>query len=415
MKTLQRAFEQTTNELPQTLLAELIGEKAAKHGISLSAKKRAALAKSVLNGRASITVDRWKWWDRRNVVLDLNAEDFEKVSEGIGKFTEQVPALIEELTDRMATEMLADLTKRWRKQSKLVRGDLSAFRSRLYERWKKPIELLRMLHTMCLEVGTSINAEVARSRSAKKTPHLFEVLRRSHARACQITSEILMLLEGGFADGALARWRTLHELSVVASLVADHGEDLAVRYIQHEGIESKRAADEYQQCAPRLGYEPIAEDELDRIRAEFDNLIQKYGKPYGTPNGWAAHHLNHPRPMFGDLDRAAKIDHLRAHYRMASHKVHANPKGVFFQLGLSSETPRILAGPSNSGLSEPGQGTALSLVHVTSILVTLQPTLDNNVTVRALVRLVDMVAEAFAAAEAQLTADETAVRSARRR
>jgi hypothetical protein len=43
-------------------------------------------------------------------------------------------------------------------------------------------------------------------------------------------------------------------------------------------------------------------------------------------------------PTFKDIERAAGIDHLRAHYRMASHNVHANPKGVFFKLGMLEES-----------------------------------------------------------------------------
>ena len=72
-----------------------------------------------------------------------------------------------------SSEMLSYLTIRWNKQSKLVRGEIAGFCSRLYERWKKPLELLGMLHTMCLELGTSINAEIA--RSPIKPPYLFDV------------------------------------------------------------------------------------------------------------------------------------------------------------------------------------------------------------------------------------------------
>ena len=45
-------------------------------------------------------------------------------------------------------------------------------------------------------------------------------------RACQVTDEIICLLENGFADGAMARWRTLHEIAVVAVVISQHGENL---------------------------------------------------------------------------------------------------------------------------------------------------------------------------------------------
>ncbi|WP_217430933.1 DUF5677 domain-containing protein [Sphingomonas bacterium] len=49
-----------------------------------------------------------------------------------------------------------------------------------------------------------------------------------HARACQVVFEIITLMENGLADGAMARWRTLHEITVVATILAEHGEELAV-------------------------------------------------------------------------------------------------------------------------------------------------------------------------------------------
>jgi len=77
---------------------------------------------------------------------------------------------------------------------------------------------------------------------------------------------------------------------------------------------------------------------------------------------------------------------------MASHNVHANPKGVFFKLGMLAESQVLLAGPSNAGLADPGHGAALSLSRVTAALVGLQqpPTLDNNVALLMMVQLGDV-------------------------
>src|SRR5260370_36714366 len=103
-----------------------------------------------------------------------------------------------------------------------------------------------MMLTMSRELGDSVNREIRQSPDASSRRHLIDVLARSHARACQIVEEILCLLECGLSDGAMARWRTLHEVAVVASFVATHGEDLAERYVSHQAVESKRAADDYQ-------------------------------------------------------------------------------------------------------------------------------------------------------------------------
>jgi len=52
-------------------------------------------------------------------------------------------------------------------------------------------------------------------------------LARLYGRACQIGRKIELLLSNGFADGAEARWRTLHELTVVACFIYKHGEETA--------------------------------------------------------------------------------------------------------------------------------------------------------------------------------------------
>jgi hypothetical protein len=107
-------------------------------------------------------------------------------------------------------DVLADLKRRWRAESRRQRRELAGFRKRLYDRWKAPLEGLRMMLTMSRELGDSVNQEIRQSPDAASRRHLIDQLARSHARACQIVEEILCLLEGGFSDGALARWRTLH-------------------------------------------------------------------------------------------------------------------------------------------------------------------------------------------------------------
>jgi len=147
------------------------------------------------------------------------------------------------------------------------------------------------------------------------------------------------------------------------------------------------------------------------VQKAYDAVIARFGPEFGKGDyGWAGHHLGKAKPTFKDIERAAGIDHLRAHYRMASHNVHANPKGVFFKLGMLTESQVLLAGPSNAGLCEPGQCAALSLAQVSAALGRLQSTLDNNVALQMIVQLVAEVAEAFGQAHERLAADEASVR-----
>jgi uncharacterized protein DUF5677 len=415
MKVLQDAMDRTVGELPQQLLSELLAHKLEAHGVKLSPRQRKSLAKRIMSGEGKYVHEGWKWWDRRHVNVELTAADIERMESKTDEFAKRLPGLIEELTDKVSTRMLAELKRRWPKQSLVERHRQAGFRKRLYDRWKAGLELLNMLLTICLELGADINEDLSGSDDFAKQRHLADVLRRSHARACQIGAEILALLHGGFADGAMARWRTLHEVAVTASFIAEHGEELAERYVLHQAVESKRAADDYQRCQPRLGYEPLHPKELAVIQASFDKVITRFGKNFGKGQyGWAAHHLKKAQPTFAQIEAAAKVDHLRAHYRMASHNVHANPKGVFFKLGLRPETPLLLAGPSDTGLADPGHGAAISLTHVTAVFAMLEPSLDVNVVVRVIADLTKEIGDAFGDASERLDDDEARLRAAER-
>jgi hypothetical protein len=72
--------------------------------------------------------------------------------------------------------------------------------------------------------------------------HLASALTRLHARACQVAAEILALMQHGFADGAMARWRTLHEIAVIATFLRDRGEVMAERYHASGVLDGHRAA-----------------------------------------------------------------------------------------------------------------------------------------------------------------------------
>jgi hypothetical protein len=267
------------------------------------------------------------------------------------------------------------------------------------------MESLKMLLTISRELGARVNEDLRDPSRIKGRHHLIEVLSRSHARSCQITEEIACLLSAGLADGAMARWRTMHEIAVVASFIAAGGEELAERYVQHQVVESKRAANEYEKYCKRLGRRPLSKNEIKMLESRCAALDKKFGRDFLGPYGWAAHDLKMRRPTFVDIERAAGIDHLRPYYRMASHPVHANPKGVFFRLGLMSESQILLAGPSNAGLADPGQCAALSLSQVSAVFGGLDPTIDNIVGLKIIMQLSAQIGDEFGQVHRRLERD----------
>jgi hypothetical protein len=98
---------------------------------------------------------------------------------------------------------------------------------------------------------------------------------------------------------------------------------------------------------------------------------------------------------FACIEKAADLEHMRPFYKMASNSTHASPKGVGYRLGLMPDSPLLLAGPSDYGLADPGQNSAISLMQLTVCLLTTNPTIDGLMTLTAMQRLVDEIREAF--------------------
>jgi hypothetical protein len=383
-----------------------VANKLAAQGIKLSAGERKKLNRFIKEGRKdTFRTNRWKFWDQRQIHVDFTPEEIKQAEQKLADFIDNnLNGLVRSVASDISGKILGDLKRKWRAESRRQKREASGFAQRLNKQWGVPIERLRMLLTISRELGASINDRV-RNSSQSNDSNLIEVLTRSHARACQIAEEIICLLAAGFADGAMARWRTLHEVAVIALFISDNGEQLAERYVLHQQIEARKGANEYAKYEKRLGIEKIDTGTIESLEKAFTALKTRFGKDFANSYGWASSHLKISDPSFVNIERAVGVDHLRPYYRMASHNIHANPKGVFFKLGLMQESDILLAGPSNAGLSDPGQGAAISLAQVSTTLFNLHPNFDNLVALQIIMQVVEEIGEAFAQAHSRLEED----------
>ena len=407
--TFGGAFDTATAELPKKLFADALDKKLKEKGIRLSQNRLNRMAVSALKGEPinfKTFFERIKkalGMEVKEVVIEFNDDDTEAVKNAADELIKKLPKVLHELIESAPPDLLVALKKDWAREKRLQAGDKFGFTKRLHKRWGKGLDLLEMSITIAREIGSNINTDL---RTAHTTPKLVDVLTRLHARGCQIAEEIVCLLQNGFSDGAMARWRTLYEIAVVSSLLHEHGEDLAERYVAHEVIESAKAAKLFQKHHDRLGQTAMSSEEIADIEQQRDALIAKYGKEFGGSYGWAAKHLNIQSPTFAQLVEAAKIDHLSPYYKMASHNVHANPKGIFFKLGHIGESEVLLAGPTNAGLADPGHGTAISLMQITTALALVNPTIDDVIGMKILDLLQVEIGDALVDSHVQLKLDE---------
>ncbi len=317
----------------------------------------------------------------------------------LNRLGEQIPELLEQSAESLLKELKASAPSMLEEHLSLRLG----FEGRLREVWGKALDLLEMLLVMAAEAGEEFNKEF-RAEAAQQQDFVFDVLTRLHARACQVGYEILTLLKAGFADGAHARWRTLHEIAVVAFFVREHGRDVAERYLLYDAVDSYRNARQYQSHCQALHEEPFTDGEMAEMKARHDALLARFGRDYGSFYGWAAAALEVRKPTFARIERSTHLDHWRPYYSMASYNVHAESRGITFKLGLSpaNRDSLLLAGASDAGLADPGQGAAIALHQVTVAALLIKPNLDRLMILTAMQQLVDEIGQAFLDAHCQV-------------
>ncbi|MFI5330277.1 MAG: DUF5677 domain-containing protein [Desulfobaccales bacterium] len=330
--------------------------------------------------------------DKNDLEIKITGEDVEIVDKNITERIEKaIPKILDDLSPRILNRLKRDVNIILKSNLK----ERKALETTIFKQWEKALNLLQIFINIAIEAGNGFISE-SKDNAIKEIDYVFEVLARLHARACQVASEILVLLKSGFADGAHARWRSLHEIAVIAYFISSNSSEVAERYILHEAIESYKAAKCYQNYCKQIGYEPLTDEEFNNLILEKDDLIKRFGEAYKNEYGWAEIVLNKKRPSFRDIEEYVGLEHFRPFYKMASDNIHANPKGVFFKLGLYPTDPEILlAGPSNLGLAEPGRGTALSLLQVTISLLTSRTTIDGLIVGDILRRLEEEIEQVF--------------------
>lgn len=412
MGTIQKALNKQIAKAPELALQKLITEKLEKIGAPLPPEGVAAFAQHILAGNDGT----FRWGDDdgepdKNHTLTLDDEDFAELRRMVDKLTDGLPDLIETVSTKSARDLFRSLRAKWEIEGAVQAFEVDEFRQNLEERWGDGLDLLRMLLTVCREIGSEANKRYNRSKSKKHQFRRF-VLIRLHSRACQVTDEIITLLENGFADGAMARWRTLHEIAVVAAIIENGDEELAERYILHDIIDRKRGMDEYMRSQVPMGYAPIPAAELKRLDKDYAAALQRFGDDFKDEYGWAGP-LMKGRVTFKRLQEEAGRAGMTSYYKMASYNVHVGSRSMFHRLTDIGAGETLLAGRSNAGMLEPGQNAAFTLVQITASLAPTLNTIDRIIEHRAVVEIRDAIPPALAKADRKLRRDEAAYQKSR--
>ncbi|GCL74916.1 hypothetical protein PN4B1_49020 [Paenibacillus naphthalenovorans] len=305
-------------------------------------------------------------------------------------------------TSSMVLDTLKKNSMEMLEERRLLRTE---FEARLQRRWSKPLNLLETLIVISSEAGESCYEQCIDKSNAEDNL-IFQVLIKIHARACQISHEVLSLLRGGFADGAMTRWRTLHELAVLAFFINQNSNEVAKMYLEYEYVERYYEMVEYIQHAKQLGYEELTPEEIEEITSAKNDLVSRYGSDYEKPYGWTMKVLPRKDRNFKGIEETIQLGHLRPNYKLACNYVHLGPKASSFSLGVMDGSNLMLAGASNYGLAAPGQNTSLSLTQISANLLTVYPTYERLMVTNIMSFLVEEICSLFVEVQREIEDEE---------
>ncbi|MEE4013362.1 DUF5677 domain-containing protein [Roseibium sp. FZY0029] len=403
-KFLSNLLHEQLKDLPRVFLVKKIEKKIEDAGVTKNVTEIAeALSKHLLSGGKG----DFNWDDGSNahksIDLTFTEKDTEDIEKSVKSFLkDDLPDILTSTVSEIASNQLKTAKKEWPQYHIWERGQHQIFKDNLELRWGKGLNLLRLLLSETLQIGQLKLDALLRSK-AKKNIRKREVLLMLHLRAAQTTAEIITLIENGYADGAMARWRTLYELRIVAGLVEKFGDEIAVKYLDHEHVTTKREMDNE---IRHSGSEDIDPDHVKVVNDNFAEVINLYGNSFASPYGWAAETLNKKKPTFQDLEISVGLPELPPNYKMASYRVHAGVAGLVSGLGILGEGTIPIAGASNAGLQMPAINTAYTLVQFTGLLFGNLNRMADQLHVAAIVKLRDEIETEFVKAARKLERDE---------
>lgn len=269
----------------------------------------------------------------------------------------------EAIIDLASKVLIEDTLSHEKETVSKVISENDAFTKRNRERWSLGFQKLHALRETSLQAGMNFQKQFL-EYDQYQTDELLGVLMRQHAHACRISGEIIHLLEGGYPDAAVARWRTLYEMVITCLLIKMYGRDAAIDYIKYGVVKNAEGINEHHRTANQIGVETFSQEEIDFANAQKQEITE------GNPSWhWARKYAG-----------VSKLEKLREHvgldkwshnYKLASRNVHSDYFEMYCLYAMSeAKSDMLLVGQSNSGLTEPAHFTAISLAQITSIFLT---------------------------------------------
>jgi Family of unknown function (DUF5677) len=244
-----------------------------------------------------------------------------------------------------------------------ARAGRAEFQTTVLDRWGNAIDRLELVLMLCTHTWTEFGQRHLRPLRERLGPEGKDVQRLSALnhivdRAMLVAHEILALAKAGYGAGALARWRSQHELMICAAFLAEGSDGLSFRLLEHEANGARRLARSYNVWARHYEEEQIGREELQEYDRSERELLERYGREFAGDYGWAHESLlripayaeqhaagNRQRgPTLLDLSVAVGLARDHTIYRVASQVVHGGDPSLI----LDAAEPGLVQTPVSS-------------------------------------------------------------------
>ena len=336
----------------------------------------------------------------KKVIQELR-EKFEGTREEFDKsIEEKLPKILNQVINGLTEELLSycfdknnDLKKQEEKIEKSIRS-----------KYGKGLEIFDAFIELNSKISAYTYEKYFKIFKTLEDHTKLDTLISIHVRACQIANEIKVLIRSGYADGAISRWRTMHELCITFLFLYDNDNETIQMYNDYQAIENWRKVKEYQEHYKTFGWEPFDKEDLESLENDRNEMIAKYGKEFGKGYGWTLKILPAGRRNIREIEKKVGQEHFRPIYTWASENVHSGVSGIKRKLGLrESEQDFLLTSCNDFGFTESIEFSTSTLLLMSKTLLNMEDSIMNGIMIKLLYSLQDDVITEFSEIENSYT------------
>ncbi len=313
------------------------------------------------------------------------------------------PSRLSDIADKMAEDILKQSREDVREAVEEEHEQKLGFEKRLYKTYEHGIDAYIELLGVSLEAIEN-HRKITHENLGEKDTFL-PFLLRLHARAYRNANEILALTRAGYGSGALARWRSMHETTVVLSYAKEVGPNIIKFMEAHEAITNYKSMKVYQEHAEQLGEQPYTAYEMRLAKRKYDRRINRYGKGFDKDYGWVWAASNHSIDgTFRALEEHVGIDHLYPYYRLSSLNIHMGWASLFVGEEFEAlNNPGIaLVGPADYGFETAVSLSLLTLAYASILILTYNLSYESMVYAKVIMAVENRAQNEFEKASKKL-------------